>query len=107
MTKLQETALEMDSIRGGLSMHRELIRDMFCEIADLSESVSNTKREDAKYNWDRLQRKIRLLHVLANHATQEFQKGYTELDENVSIIMQIAKNDESEEIKKPSSHGND
>ncbi|PIC71146.1 hypothetical protein CSV77_03650 [Sporosarcina sp. P16b] len=87
MTKLSDAVLELDEVRGGFSIHGELLKDMLCEIADLSHEASNVKRENAMIHWDKIQRKLRVLQTLSTHACNEYQKGFTNLDETTDLLV--------------------
>lgn len=87
MTKLIEAASEMEYIKGGLLLHGELLRDLSNELADLSESVTDTKIQNAMYDFARVQRKIRLLYKIAANASMDFDREYNELDKNVSTVI--------------------
>lgn len=87
MTKLSDAVLELDEVRGGFSLHGELLGDMLCEIADLSHEASNVKRENAMIHWDKIQRKLRVLQTLSTHACNEFQKDFSNLDETTDLLV--------------------
>lgn len=86
MTKLREAAMELDNIRGGLLLHGELLEDIYNEITDLSQDANETKREHAMFDWHRVQRKLRLLQAITNHAHNEFQRDFADLDETSKLF---------------------
>lgn len=101
MKKLQDTAHELDSIRGGLLLHAELLGDVLNELGDFSEDVSNTKREDVMHDWDRIQRKVRLLHKITTHTFNEYQRDFVGLEEITdSLFREVHSRSSAEENTK-------
>ncbi|ARK21367.1 hypothetical protein [Sporosarcina ureae] len=93
MTKLKEAAFELDYIKGGFLLNGQLLGDLANELGDLSQDVNETKRENAILDWDRVQRRIRLLHTIATQAADQYSRDYDELDKNVSMVIR--------EVQKP------
>lgn len=90
MGKLKSAAFELDCVRGGLLQHREAMNDLLEELADLAQEVNGVEKEDAIAEWDRVKRKIRLLHTVAAQMQNEYQEVFAELDETTSTVFDEA-----------------
>ncbi len=81
LLNLRNAVYDLDSTRGGMSLHKVLLDDIHTELACFSEDINEKSWEQATTYWNEVQHKLRLLTALLSHAKDEFQRDFADLED--------------------------